>query len=1056
MDQLLNLERSKSAGKVKGNIDKFESLSLREHSNSDRPTSAKSKRSILEITSTASSDDISTSDSFDLQISKQPSKASSQTTVEADPASDKRRKRESAAFLQKSYLNRESDTIDSLPDDAKAILKSQPDYEDLLAVLQYLECGIQGKHDFNVHVTGPNASQIINALVTVTIPDHWPVLRIHKLPKQHELVKQLIVLTFRSVAGIGALLMQIRKLGANPRENTSILEDTIAVLQLVLHKEQFLGMMLRDARRLSPKETQRRLHWQEVVSLVGGSKILSFVAQAMTAGHISTGRLKWLGDGNEYCKWLAKNVAIVAIDLSPQDLEAWVMLAQVVKRALNLGYRADTFVSELYHSLLLGNQALWTPLRTLLNHLTAQEQRLFFDAMLRDLVRKYLRHGPVTSPSQKNGLESESNVGGVAAMVSGMAQNNTVLEDHIVQWLTSTNGKYASLGLDTRRAVIATLALRQDKLQSILDKCLENFGDKLQIQHNPILQQESMAEVLLLTIGYLHRMNPEAIRLVSKSGVFLHTVSSRLSASVPRVRLLGMIIATAVSRLVDGPEKAMSFGVDELEADESQHLLDLVNIKDEVGSIQKLRTQDYTPKPDPIESNILPRVKVRRSTRPQQSKIIAIEEIEDDPGEESEDEDLIPYQKPDEDPSDSDDDPTLINRDKPSAPVYIIDLIKQLQSDEKPDVIELALKTAPSLIRRKANFGTEISDNVQVVASALMNLRSPILDTAELHRLRLESLIACLISQPRLIAPWLASLYFEGDYSLDQRASILSTLGIGAREFAGLDTPTPTSESSVAFPSQQLPPRLASIYAPIESTARQIEHSTMQPLALAAADKLSGPDVLKVRTFSSRLDVEKRRKEQAAARTKRIPKDLHKLLAECFFLPLCSRLSLVLSSNTIGFTRSSSIFDPNIIRLYLQTLIIVLNALGPNAVELGTVTREALVLLEALTGQALALDAVVLPAVLHLLLVVLDLTVEAGRAAEERLITELGATVAEVMRWVGGLEDRGVPVVDVEGVGGGLQWNALAAGLQVKWHEMGGRWQGRMLGLMGVEGMDFD
>lgn len=166
---------------------------------------------------------------------------------------------------------------------------------------------------------------------------------------------------------------------------------------------------------------------------------------------------------------------------------------------------SDALVSELYHSLLLGKQALWTPIRQLLHHLSVQEQRLFFDAMLRDLVRKYLRYGPVTTTSQKNGLESESNIGGVAAMVAGMAQNNSVLEEHIVEWLTSTSGEYANLGLDTRRAVIATLALREgksppraddgtdifaDKLQTILEKCLESFGDKLQILHSPILQQE--------------------------------------------------------------------------------------------------------------------------------------------------------------------------------------------------------------------------------------------------------------------------------------------------------------------------------------------------------------------------------------------------------------------------------------------------------------------------------------------------------------------------------------------------------------------------------------
>ena len=64
---------------------------------------------------------------------------------------------------------------------------------------------------------------------------------------------------------------------------------------------------------------------------------------------------------------------------------------------------------------------------------------------------------------QQNGLESESNVGGVAAMMAGVMKNNAVLEEHLVSWLTSTTGEYANLGLDTRRAVIATLALRQGK-----------------------------------------------------------------------------------------------------------------------------------------------------------------------------------------------------------------------------------------------------------------------------------------------------------------------------------------------------------------------------------------------------------------------------------------------------------------------------------------------------------------------------------------------------------------------------------------------------------------
>jgi hypothetical protein len=101
-------------------------------------------------------------------------------------------------------------------------------------------------------------------------------------------------------------------------------------------------------------------------------------------------------------------------------------------------------------------------------------------------------------------------VGGVAAMVKGLVQNNQVLQAHLTHWLTSTNGEYAGLGLGVRRAVTATLSADQgmaqlsltghnltlllDKLQAILEKSLEIFGNELQMQQDPILQQEGMSD----------------------------------------------------------------------------------------------------------------------------------------------------------------------------------------------------------------------------------------------------------------------------------------------------------------------------------------------------------------------------------------------------------------------------------------------------------------------------------------------------------------------------------------------------------------------------------
>ena len=128
---------------------------------------------------------------------------------------------------------------------------------------------------------------------------------------------------------------------------------------------------------------------------------------------------------------------------------------------LHANANADSFISSLWQSLLLNKHALWTPLQQLLRNLPDHDQRSFFDGMLIDLVRTYLRRPTLSSVQQQNGLESEAAIRGVAAMIAGLLTGNQVLEEHLERWLTGSSGQHASLGLDTRRAVVATLGLRQ-------------------------------------------------------------------------------------------------------------------------------------------------------------------------------------------------------------------------------------------------------------------------------------------------------------------------------------------------------------------------------------------------------------------------------------------------------------------------------------------------------------------------------------------------------------------------------------------------------------------
>lgn len=334
MDDIFN--PIKTTRRVQHNIEKFETLSLRGTPTS-RPASTKSKISIADL-SFESSDVVSEPFSF------QPSIDSAATTLSAQSTHKTHKRHDSTAFLEKSYLNQSS--AKTLPDDAQAILKSQPDREDLVAVLQYLQYGVDGKHDFNIRLPGPKAAQIINVLVTVTIPDQWLYLRGHNLAKPDAQLKKLMITPLVSVAGIGALLMQIRRLSSTtPTDEYPILEDAISILAAILERQSVLRPFMSDSNTFFTTDTPRRVFWQEVTSLLAGSKIFTTMAQVFATVPTLSDQIPectWLGDGSEYSKWLSRNISATAIDLNSGVStvnESLSMLGQVFKRGLSLGYR---------------------------------------------------------------------------------------------------------------------------------------------------------------------------------------------------------------------------------------------------------------------------------------------------------------------------------------------------------------------------------------------------------------------------------------------------------------------------------------------------------------------------------------------------------------------------------------------------------------------------------------------------------------------------------------------------------------------------------------------
>ncbi|KKY34113.1 putative telomere length regulation protein [Diaporthe ampelina] len=391
-----------------------------------------------------------------------------------------------------------------------------------------------------------------------------------------------------------------------------------------------------------------------------------------------------------------------------------------------------------------------------------------------------------------------------------------------------------------------------------------------------------------------------------------------------------------------------------------------------------------------------------------------IEEVDSD---EEDDDDIVPLTKPADDEVDSDDDPETVRRDKPKAPVYIRNLITYLRDTEGYDHQKLALTTAPTLIRRKANFGTEVKEHAEELASLLVGIQDKF-DIENFYDLKLQGMIAILVAQPQMMGPWFARTFFGGDYSVAQRASVLTVMGLSAREISGHANSEYTAAAS--FPSQTLPEKMKRLYvedaaaisdrlaspsslkalppSALDRISESLTSDFMAPLAADAADSATGPDALKLSTFKSRLDQQHNsttRKSKIKPRVRAIPNTTAQLIAASFFFPLTARFQSAARSTT-GRTRGI-VFQPFLLSLYIKTLALLLHAAGPSTLSLPDMTAE---LWELLLGSSVRAHTVgdlgVTNAVLFALLTLLEVNGDRMRDICQGMPRE----VVETQEWV--------------------------------------------------------
>jgi telomere length regulation protein len=692
----------------------------------------------------------------------------------------------------------------------------------------------------------------------------------------------------------------------------------------------------------------------------------------------------------------------------------------------------DTIVSELVQSMAATEKASPSILHAIISKLKPFEIRAILSSLLRYMNSQALLRSSMSRDARK---VDDSYVRTAAAFFGPLVAENPSISRLFIEVITSPEraGVYCSTVL--LRSVYAAISTYDEEVQNVLDISFEKFADELFIKHAPVIQQESNAQVLLLSAGHAKRSSPLLLRGHARSSQYLNAVSKHLSSNSTRVRWLGMIVGTAISGLVDKAETRMTFGDEILDSGEAKWYLNLTSVNDEPVKNLDFHalfwTQSQQEIPTSKSVNLALRQKIstpsaptksvsRKHEIPKSSKIV---ELSGD----SEDADLVLYSKPDSDPEDDDEDPTLINRDKPRPPVYIRDLLTGLRDSEDYDRHRIALATAAPLIRRKFGFGKEVSDHAEELVTVLMNLNDQF-EMEDFADMRHEALVAIMLADPQNVAELMVASLFDSDYSLQQRTSILTALGLGARELAGYD-----NDSNVvpAFPSKQLPIHLHRIYSDtprqLTTVTSKLQQSIMEPLALEAADKITGPNALKVRTFSSRMEVEKKKK-------KPVPNALSRIVTDKIFFPLTGRWWIAKASNP-----HSPFLSGHLLPTYLRTLAIILHASGPFALSLPQITAELWDLLLAVRSSSLSNQEYgVLEALLFAFLMLLEVNEN-----KERLAREHPRELVETQEWA-----RMVLEVIRSGDEEGEKIRALAASVITRCHEVVEKWQRLMVGDM--------
>lgn len=250
----------------------------------------------------------------------------------------------------------------------------------------------------------------------------------------------------------------------------------------------------------------------------------------------------------------------------------------------------------------------------------------------------------------------------------------------------------------------------------------------------------------------------------------------------------------------------------------------------------------------------------------------------------------------DEDTDDEDDGGIPGQRD----PVFLKDLILRLNGDNVQSYTDL-LRITIKLVRKKVSFLQEIRFHSQELLTLLVALTNKY-DEDEFEKLKINAIISVLVTNPKSVNIVL-NLFFEGDYSLQQRMMILSSIGLSARELSGIqeeDNDVVMNDYDTSFPTEQIPSRRAKLVEDVSEPKIQEIHN----------DQINNGTIVRKSTKLTKPVQNKKKKNNFAP------------IAHQWFYPLANALT-----GTVNMGSFTDIFMKN----YLTTLRLILGSAWPCA-----------------------------------------------------------------------------------------------------------------------------